>query len=123
MLTKLEFIILREQLDDREPLFVLYRAARDYTKGTTLDMIIEAIVSLFNKGFIKAYIYDGGKIELERLTIAELSTHCARRPDKDLREYPLGVEYLFEPTIEGQIEYEKDIYDIYNTNEADGDGV
>ncbi len=113
MLNRLEHLLLTTQMDDWEPLFLLYRVARYRMEGSTLDMILEALVKLFDMHLINAYLVNGGTKVIEKLIVEELRLHCEGRSEEELSEYPPTAEYYFKPTKEGRMEEGKDIYASY----------
>ena len=114
-LTELEYRLLSRQMDDDEPLFILYAdITRDF-EGITLDSVLQTLVKLVQLGFSKCLVssyVNESREPRETVTIEELRRHCEGRSEEDLRQHP-DPEYYFEATKLGRSEALREIYARY----------
>ena len=114
-LTELEYRLLSRQMDDDEPLFILYAdITRDF-EGITLDSVLQTLVKLVQLGFSECtvYSYDSDSWESRgAISLEELRRHCEGRTEEDLRQHP-DPEYYFEATKLGRSEALREIYARY----------
>ncbi len=115
LLNRLEHNLLTMQMDDIEPLFVLYRGTIKDIEEVTLDQILEALVKLVNLGFTECKQKKWGKWRpCKNLCVDVLKRRFAGLSEEKKREYPLRVsEYYFDITEKGRLEEKRDVYDIY----------
>ena len=114
-LNRLEHNLLTSQMDDIEPLFVLYAEARRYIEEATLDLVLEALIKLVDMGFSECIIERGGSLKpYEALTLNDLKQRFEGQTEEEKLEYPMHThEYYFKITEKGRLEEAKDIYDAY----------
>ena len=113
MLTRLEHCLLSRTIDDIEPLHILYKDARRDFKELTFTSFIEALVKLYNLGYVEAIIENIGKPEKEMSKDDLLEHYHGDLTEKEINIYPDVTEYYFKATPEGRLEEAKDIYDQY----------
>ncbi len=118
LLNGIEHYLLSLQTFDIIPLYSFYadtfRDVEGPIKGATLEIILQALVKLVEMGFSKAYLVDGERQPVEKLTLADLKQHFAGMTEEEKSKYPMYVpEYYFEITEKGKEEEAKAVYDAY----------
>jgi hypothetical protein len=120
LLNRLEHNLLAMQMDDEEPLFILYADTMRDIEGATLHLIIQALVKLVRLGFSKCYFVANGDFPsnvewkpIDKPTIEGLKRHANAYSEEDLKTYPKYGDYYFQITDKGMIEGAKDIYASY----------
>jgi hypothetical protein len=114
-LNRLEHNLLSMQVDDIEPLFILYAETSRDIEGTTLDLVLQALLKLVDMGFSQCLLGVEGKWEpCHKLTLKDLRLRFAGQSEEEQKEYPMHVdEYYFKATDQGKVEEAKAIYDVY----------
>lgn len=114
VLNRLEHNLLSMQIDDIEPLYVLYADTVRDIEGTTLDLILQALIKLVNLGFSECRLEKDDKLRpCKKLTLEDLKKRFAGQSEEERRKYPDVPEYYFEVTEKGRKEDAKDIYAAY----------
>jgi hypothetical protein len=115
ILDRTEHHLLSMQMDDSEPLFILYADTVRDVEGATLDTVLEALIKLINLGFSKCIQKKWGKWRpCENLTLEILKKRFKGLSEEKKKQYPEYIsEYYFEITAEGRLEEAKEIYDDY----------
>ena len=115
VLNRIEHHLLSMQVDDDEPLFILYADTKRDIRGTTLDQILKALVKLLGMGLSECLIKNGGKWQkCENLTLSDLKRRFEGQSEEDKLKYPIHTdEYYFKITAKGKLEEAKKIYDAY----------
>ena len=114
VLNRLEHNLLSMQVDDVEPMFVLYADTVRDVEGATLDLVAQALARLVELGLSRCYVVDKEWTRCERLTFEDLKRRFHGLSEKERREYPLYVpEYYFEITDRGRTEEAKEVYAAY----------
>ena len=118
-LNRLEHNLLSMQMEDIEPLFVLYAEARRDIEEATLDLVLEALIKLVDMGFSECIIKKGASWQpCEALTLNDLKQRFEGQTEEEKLEYPMHTnEYYFRITEKGRLEEDKDIYDAYYPQE------
>jgi hypothetical protein len=114
-LSKLEHRLLSMQVDDSEPLFILYADTTRDMPDVSLNMVLESLLKLVNLGFSRVMVHgDEGWRYLTNLSSYDLEKRFQGQSDKEKKEYPKHLnEYYFEITDEGRKEESKEVYSIY----------
>jgi len=114
-LNRLEHSLLSMQVDDIEPLFILYADTIRDIEGTTLDLVLRALVKLVNLGFSRCILEEEGELRpYKKPTFNELKRRFDGLSEEEKKEYPMNrPEYYFEITEKGRVEEAKEIYDAY----------
>lgn len=113
-LDRLEHYLLTSQMDDIEPLFVLYRGTMREVEGASLDLILHGLVKLVTMGLSKCYMSNSHLRPCKRVTFEMLQKRFTGQTEEQRKEHPLYKrEYYFEITSEGKLEESKAIYDAY----------
>lgn len=114
-LNRLEHHLLSMQMDDIEPLFILYADTMRDIKGANLELILQALIKLVNMGFSKCIQHKWGKWRpCKDLSIEKLRRRFAGLSEQKRRKYPeYFCEYYFKITQKGRLEEIKDIYNEY----------
>ncbi len=120
-LNRLEHFILSISVDDIEPLYVIYRQAKDDVPGATIDSIISTLIKLTKLGYLECLIDSHGRKLCENITENQLKEHCQGKSEHELRDYPFdkNFEYEFRATRAGRVEESNDIYEEYYPIERD----
>jgi hypothetical protein len=115
ILNRLEHNLLSRQVDDIEPLFILYADTNRDIEGATLDSILQALVKLVNLGYSQCMKNKEGKWQLcKTLTFEDLKNRFEGQSEEEKKQYPMHVnEYYFEATEQGRTEEAKEIYNAY----------
>ncbi len=115
MLNRIEHHLLSMQCNDIEPLFILYADTKRDIDGTTLDLVLKALLKLVDLGFSECIIHDGEKWKSYRhLTLPDLKKRFEGQTEEEQVEYPMHTdEYYFKITEKGRKEEAKEIYDSY----------
>jgi hypothetical protein len=118
LLNKIEHHLLSMQVDDSEPLFILYADTKRDIKGTTLDIILTALIRLIYLGFSDCLQEKEGKWQIcENITLNDLKKRFEGQSDDEQLKYPIHInEYYFKITQKGEEEENRDIYDSYYSN-------
>jgi hypothetical protein len=110
-LSSLEHSILGTTLIEWEPVHVLYKDALGEFEDVTFDSAVEALVKLFNKGYIECQISDR---RVHQLAVKELLEHYGSDLSKDeINLYPKVAVHEFKATANGKKEEANDIYNTY----------
>ena len=114
-LSRLEHNLLSMQVDDIEPLYVLYADTSRDIEGTTLDMVLQALLKLVNMGLSQCLLgVEAKRKPYDKLTLKDLKLRFAGQPEEEQKEFPMHTdEYYFEITERGRVEEAKAIYDVY----------
>jgi len=115
VLNRVEHHLLSMQVDDTEPLFILYSDTKRDIEGTTLNQILHALIKLTHKGFSVCIIKKGEKWQqCKKLTLTDLKRRFKGQSEEEKTEYPMYVnEYYFKITEKGKLEESKEIYNTY----------
>lgn len=118
ILSRLEHNLLSMQVDDIEPLYVLYSDTKRDIKGTTLEQILNALIKLVNMGLSECIIKKRGRWQqCKELTVLDLMKRFEGQSEEEKIEYPMSAnEYYFKVTKKGRLEESKSIYDPYYPN-------
>jgi hypothetical protein len=118
ILNRLEHSLLSMQMDDIEPLFILYADTMRNIEGANLELILQALIKLVNIGFSKCIQHKWGKWRpCNDPSIDKLRHRFDGLSEEKRRKYPEFLcEYYFEITEKGRLEEAKDIYDEYYPN-------
>jgi hypothetical protein len=115
ILNHLEHNLLSMQVDDIEPLFILYADTIRDVKGATLDTILQALTKLMNLGYTQCTRNEEGTWHpCNNLTFEDLKNRFEGQSEEEKKQYPMHVnEYYFQITDKGREEEAKTIYDAY----------
>jgi hypothetical protein len=113
ILSKLEHRLLSMQVDDDEPLFVLYGDTVRDAPGVDLEQVLRALIELLDMGLSKCYLFDGKRRPAVGVTIDDLMKRFEGMSEAERKQYPSVPEYYFEITLEGKSEEAKDVYSAY----------
>jgi hypothetical protein len=115
VLNRLEHHLLSMQVDDIEPLFILYADTIRDIEESNLDLILQALVKLVESGYSKCIQKKWGKWKpCTNMSIETLRRRFAGLSEEKRKEYPLRVpEYYFEVTEKGRIEEAQEVYAEY----------
>jgi hypothetical protein len=113
MLNKIEHNLLSMQMEDIEPLFVLYADINRDVEGTTLDLILKTLVKLVKLGLSRVYIVDTERKLMSKITLNVLKQRFDGLPEQAWGKYPEAPEYYFEITERGRQEESKPKYEVY----------
>jgi len=114
LLSSLEHSILGIALIHWEPVHVLYKDALSEFDGVTFASVIEALVRLFNKGYVECQILEDSDKPVYKLSKKELLEHYGGDLSEDeINIYPKVAVHEFRATPKGKEEEAKDIYNVY----------
>ena len=114
-LNQIEHSLLSMQVDDSEPLFILYADTKRDFENTDLDTILKSIIKLVELGYSKCLVHKDDKWDVyDNISLKDLQDRFAGLSEKEKLEYPIYIdEYYFQITEMGRIEEAKEIYDRY----------
>jgi hypothetical protein len=112
-LSRIEHNLLSMQVDDIEPLFILYADTNRDVEGATLELILKALVKLARFGLSQVYIVDTKYKLIPKITFKDLKQRFKDLPKQEWGKYPEAPEYYFEITEKGRQEEPKPEYDVY----------
>jgi hypothetical protein len=116
LLSSLEHSILGTTLTGWEPVHALYKDALNEFEDVTFDSVIEALVKLFNKGYVECQILENIDKPVYKLDKKELLKHYGGDLSEDeINIYPKVAVHEFRATPKGEEEEAKDIYNVYYT--------
>jgi hypothetical protein len=115
VLNRIEHHLLSKQVDDIEPLFILYADTIRDIEGANLDLILLALIKLTGAGYSNCTQKKWGKWRpCKDLSIETLRRRFTGLSEQKRRKYPMRVsEYYFQATKEGRLEEAKEIYSGY----------
>jgi hypothetical protein len=115
VLNRLEHHLLSMQVDDIEPLFILYADTMRDIEEANLDLIVQGLAKLIESGYSICKQKKWGKWRLcKDLTVDKLKKRFLGLSEEKRKKYPIHFsEYYFEITETGKLEEKKDIYDVY----------
>jgi len=114
-LNSIEHHLLSIQVDDIEPLFILYADTKRDIRGASLDLVLEALMKLIDIGFSECIINRRGRWQqIKNLTLNDLKQRFESQSEEEKLQYPKHTnEYYFKITENGRIEEAKEIYKTY----------
>jgi hypothetical protein len=114
-LNRLEHHLLSMQVDDIEPLFILYVDTISYIEEANLDLIVQGLVKLFESGYSICKQKKWGRWRLcKDLREDILKRRFLGLSEEKRKKYTIHFsEYYFEITEKGRLEEQKDIYNVY----------
>jgi hypothetical protein len=112
-LNRLEHHLLSMQVDDVEPMFILYADTVRDVKGADLDQVLQALVNLVEMKFSTSYLVEDRRGDKVDITLELLRKRFEGMSEDERRRYPSIPEYYFEITPEGKVEEAKDVYSVY----------
>jgi hypothetical protein len=112
-LSRIEHNLLSMQMEDIEPLFVLYASINRDIEGATLDLILKALIKLVKLDLSHVYIVDTERKLIPKITLKNLKRRFKDLPKQEWGKYPETPEYYFEITEQGRQEEAKQKYDVY----------
>jgi hypothetical protein len=115
-LSKLEHNLLSMQVNDIEPLFILYADTKRDLPEFTLDDILYALVKLINLGYSQCIQKNEEEnwSQCNNITFNILRNRFQGQSEKESMEYPKHMnEYYFKITDIGREEEAKEIYSQY----------
>jgi hypothetical protein len=115
ILNRIEHHLLSMQMDDSEPLFVLYSDTIRDIKNATLEKVLESLVKLIELDYSICEQKKWGKWRLcTDITVEKLQKRFEGLSEIKKRQYPeYKNEYYFKITSKGREEEVKDIYIDY----------
>ena len=112
MITRLEHFLLGTATMGWEPVHVMYKENRG--EGYTFVSVIEALVNLFNLGYVECRVENHSYTPVESLTKEGLLEHYGSDlSEKEINIYPNVPVHEFRATPEGREEYKKSAYKKY----------
>jgi hypothetical protein len=115
VLNRIEHNLLSMQMDDSEPLFILYADTKRDIEGVTLNDVIQSLMRLVDLGFSECIVHEDGKWNLyKNITTTKLHKRFKGQSEEERIKYPMHTdEYYFRITPKGRIEEEKEAYNQY----------